>query len=143
MNPVKQLLGLTKENEELKAKLSAKDPVAAGQSPETLAALITEAVGAATKGLGEQITTIAQSVTALGDEVKAIKAEKADFQAEVGKASALLVAGITGQRPPIKVGEGDPASVSVFDQYVEIKKTDPIGAGRFWKEHRAELRRVV
>lgn len=134
------MLELAKVNKELQAKLDSMDAATAvaanAQSPEVLKAAITEAVGPV-------IDTLTQSVTALAEEVKAIRAEKSDFSAEVGKASALLVAQITGQRPPIKVSEGDPATVSVFEQYLEIKKTDPTGAGKFWNDHRAELRKIV
>lgn len=130
---------------ELESELETLKVQAASVEAPDASAQIAEAVKAATEGLEKSLADANVEVARLNAELASSKVEKADFDAEVAKQSALTVAQVTG-RNPLNISEGESApgeAKSVRDEYLALKKTDPMAAGRFWKAHIKELRVVA
>ena len=146
------LIGAEEKPEDLMAALQEKFDGMAEQintltiAAEDAATAQASAIAEAQAGLIETHTqqleefgaTHTQAIEALTE-----RAEAAELLAsERGKKledPAYQIASIEGQEPVDTGAAGEDGEPSLYDQYNELKKTDPGAAAAFWKKNQAEI----
>ena len=107
---------------------------------EAEAVTLSEDLSAAKAELVENQTQITE-LTAKLETSEAIVKDQGEFSAKVEDAAQAKLAEI-GHPAPVAVDDSE-VTLSVYEQYKELKATDPTKAGAFWRENEAAIKASV